>query len=304
MTEVAPESSCGCANSLRADARRLQTVVRTGVHVTGKGLAERVGEPEVGAKKVGFDVSATFRNQTEHFKVYYDEDLGGTLGPMIADAILSACESDLANLADIFGSVPLPNLPFSAIAVPWSKASGAYHYGCDGTEIYCGVYPDASVQVPLVQGVLVAEVVEVFEAAQNLGWDCGKSNGEGLSRTLAEELYPTIDQYFYTADVWLDSARNDYVDTNFGSDVDPPSIGCSVLFLNFLQFIGYSWAEITQAAAPTLAGVYQNLTGLNSAYADFLAIINAFFPPGTPSGVRTDRPLPVMDPRLIAAVSL
>ena len=119
----------------------------------------------------------------------------------MADAILSVCEADLGTLAEIFGSVPLPDLPISVIAVPWSKAQGAYHYGCDGTEIYCGVYPDPSVQIPLVQGVLVAEVVEVFEAAQNLGWDCSKSNGEGLSRTLAEELHPLIDQYFYTADV-------------------------------------------------------------------------------------------------------
>lgn len=136
-------------------------------------------------------------------------------------------------------------------------------------------------QIPLVQGVLVAEVVEVFEAAQNLGWDCSKSNGEGLSRTLAEELHPLIDQYFYTADVWLDSARNDYVDTTFPSDVDPASIGCAVLFLNYLQFLGYSWAEIAQAGAPTLAGVYQNLTSLASAYSDFRAVIDAFFPWGS-----------------------
>jgi hypothetical protein len=39
--------------------------------------------------------------------------------------------------------------------------------------------------------------------------------------------------------------------------------------------------------------------GLASADSDFLAVINAFFPPGVPSGIRTDRPLPVMDPRLI-----
>jgi len=304
MKEPINESGCACSTHTRPELRALHGAIRTGSHVNGKEFAKPHVEAGVGGKKVGFDVSATFRNQTDHFKVYYDDDLGGTLGPEVADSILSVCENDLATLAEIFGSVPLPNLPFSVIAVPWSKAQGAYHYGCDGTEIYCGVYPDPAVQIPLAQGVLVAEVVEVFEAAQNLGWDCSQSNGEGLSRTLAEELYPILDQYFYTADVWLDSVRNDYVTTNFASDVDAPSIGCSVLFLNFLQFMGYSWAEIAQAGAPTLAGVYLNLTGLTSANSDFRTVIDAFFPPGIPSGVHTDRPLPVMDPRLIAAVSM
>jgi hypothetical protein len=304
MRGLDAEPDCIRSAVVRMGSRAFQPATRTGPHVIRKEAAKSDAQVDTGSKKVGFDVSATFRNQTQHFKVYYDDDLGGSLGPRMADGILAVCESDLSTLAEIFDSVPLPNLPFSVIAVPWSKAQGAYHHSCDGTEIYCGVYSDPNVQIPLAQGVLVAEEVEVFEAAQNLGWDCGKSNGEGLSRTLAEELYPILDQYFYTADVWLDSARNDYVTTNFPSDVDAASIGCSVLFLNFLQFMGYSWAEIAQAGAPTLASVYQNLTGLTSAVADFRAVIDAFFPLGIPSGVHTDRPLPVMDPRLVAAVSM
>jgi hypothetical protein len=295
---------CGGSPVLGPDPRVLHLPTRTGPHVLRKEPGKSEVQTDTASKKVGFDVSATFRGQTSHFNVYYDDDLGGTLGPAIADGILAVCEADLGALAAMFGFIPIPDLPFSVIAVPWSKAQGAYHHSCAATEIYCGVHPDPSIQIPLAQGVLVAEEVEVFEAAQNLGWDCGKSNGEGLSRTLAEELYPILDQYFYTADVWLDSARNDYVTTNFDSDVDAASIGCSVLFLNFLQFMGYSWAEIAQAGAPTLASVYQNLTGLTSAVADFRTVIDAFFPPGIPSGVRTDRPLPVMDPRLIAAVSM
>ena len=38
----------------------------------------------------------------------------------------------------------------------------------------------------MTNGLIVAELTECFMGAQNQGWDCGGSNGETLSRFLAE----------------------------------------------------------------------------------------------------------------------
>ena len=143
---------------------------------------------------------------------------------------------------------------------------------------------------------MVAEEVEVFCAAQALGWDCGLTNGEGLSRVLAEELYPGVLDSFHTADVWLDSSRPDYITNNNGSDVDSLSNGCSVLFLYYLRYIlGYEWPTIVQIGGVTLEQTYERLTGQSGAYTAFRQCVDAFFPLGTPSGLTTDNPFPPFD---------
>jgi hypothetical protein len=77
----------------------------------------------------------------------------------------------------------------------------------------------------------------VFSAAQGLGWNCGDTNGEGLSRVLAEELYPGVLDAFHTADAWLDSSRPDYVSDGVGNDQDGLSNGCAVVFLYYLHYV-------------------------------------------------------------------
>ncbi len=134
----------------------------------------------------------------------------------------------------------------------------------------------------------------MFEAAQAAGWDCGRSNGEGLSRVLATDAYPKELDGFATASVWLDSNRDNFIDHNFNSDTNGPANGCSVLFLNWLRFqLNYSWQQIAGAAAPTLAQTYRRLTGTNDGSQQFEHLINTQFPKGTPSGLVTDNPFPL-----------
>jgi hypothetical protein len=66
---------------------------------------------------------------------------------------------------------------------------------------------------------LIAEEVEVFSAVQNKGWNCGASNGEGLSRVLAESLYPGVLDDYSTAAAWLDTPdRPDWISNNNNTD--------------------------------------------------------------------------------------
>jgi hypothetical protein len=143
--------------------------------------------------------------------------------------------------------------------------------------------------------LVVAEEVEVFSAVQNRGWDCGASNGEGLSRVLAAtDLYPGSLNGFNSAATWLDTpGRPDYVNNNDPTDRSYVSTGCSVLFLNYLRYqLGYKWGNIVQAAGTTLAQTYNGLTGLSDALTPFKALLQAHYPAGTPSGLTTDNPFP------------
>jgi len=143
--------------------------------------------------------------------------------------------------------------------------------------------------------LVVAEEVEVFSAAQGVGWDCGASNGEGLSRVLATEAYPAALDGFATAAAWLDlPGRPDWVDKNDPTDSDAVANGCSVLFLNFLHYqLKFTWDAIVQAGAPTLARTYQNLAGKNDGFEQFSALLQVKYPVGTPSGLTNDNPFPL-----------
>src|SRR6185437_9340485 len=112
---------------------------------------------------------------------------------------------------------------------------------------------------------------EVLMAVQNAGWDCGGSNGEGLSRVLATERYPAQLNGFASAPLWLDGTdasghiRPDYVSVTdptaglSGGDIN--HVGCATLFINYLRFqLGFNLYLIVQAAGTTLTQTYRNLT--------------------------------------------
>ena len=124
------------------------------------------------------------RGHTKHFTVYVDPALGAG-GKRDADVVLASCEADYSKISGYFGGLSAG--PFGVIL--FSNPKGAHHLNCAATNLYC----DAKIKPARgnhSEFLNVAELVEVFEAVQAKGWDCQKSNGEGLSRVLAAELYP------------------------------------------------------------------------------------------------------------------
>jgi hypothetical protein len=241
------------------------------------------------APQVGFDYPATQRGATAHFVVYYDPSLGAD-GITIADGVLATCEQDYDRLSAYFGGLA----PSTMNVIIAAGIGGAYHYGCDGKDLYCDAQT-SPLDVDHTRMLLVAEVVEVFSAEQGIGWDCGASNGEGLSRVLATEPYPAELNGFNSASTWLDTpGRPDFVDQTDPTDRNYISIGCSVLFLNWLRYeLKYGWAQIVAAGAPTLAQTYTNLTGNIDGWVRFSTQLAARYPVGTPSGLSTDNPYPL-----------
>ena len=239
----------------------------------------------------------TQRGTTANFNVHYDNSLGAN-GQNLADAVLVRCELDYTQLQAWFGGATPGALPFNVYIDPGTF--GAYHASCAATDLHLSAF--GGTNGALVDLLNVAEADEVMMAAQNRGWDCGASAGEGLSRVLATELYPAELDGFASAASWLDSNRPDWVTNTEATDRNYVSIGCATLFLNYLRYQrGFSWDGIVQAAGTTLAATYQTLTGSTDAFAPFAALLQSRFPAGQPSGLVTDNPFPIGARPLISA---
>lgn len=253
----------------------------------GPTMARRV---VAAAAAAGFDFPATLAGKTTHFQVYYQT--GFANGPAIAQGALATCERDYNAQVAFFSGIQIPTLPINILI--GTGIGGAYHYGCAAIDLYCDGDTAANPDIDLTRMLAVAEEVEVFEATQNKGWDCGASNGEGLSRVLATELYPAELDGFSTASSWLDSNRPDWVSKTDATDQNAVSTGCAVLFLNYLRYqLNYSWPQIVQAAGATLEQTYKGVSGKTGGFAPFKSLLDAHFPPGQPSNLTTDNPFPL-----------
>ena len=232
----------------------------------------------------------THAGATAHFDVWYLTSMRHK-GATLAQAILADCERDYATLAQVFGGITPGRMPF--VVHVTTGSTGASHSSCLGTDIQVG--GNSAANVDFIRSLLVAEADEVFMANFGRGWDCGASNGEGLSRVLANDIYRGVEAPgFISSNSWLNSARQNFVDTTYPTDVDYPSIGCSVLFLNWLRFqLNHSWRDIVAAGAGTLGHTYRNLTQKNTGWQDFSAVIDAHWPAGKTYRLKTDNPFPV-----------
>jgi len=246
----------------------------------------------------------TEAGHTANFVVFYQTGLQH--GSSLAQAVLSTCEADLVRARAFFADATPGHLPFHVTIS--GGGGGASHIGCAGTAISVGARA-ARFDSTFIRHLLMAEVVEVLEAAYGRGWNCGASNGEGLSRVLATELY-SEPPGFQSAATWLDETptgptarcprstqgakRQDWINHNDHTDVCYFSIGCSVLFLNWLRYeLGYSWTAIVGAGAASLAQTYTNLTSRTDGWTRFKAVIDQHFPPNRPSGLHNDNPFPL-----------
>ena len=257
-------------------------------HVYAPRGVHLVGHPMTSLKK--------HAQHTAHFIVSIDTGLGQA-GVTIADALLATCEQDFATLQAYFGGITPASLPFHLIVT--SGSQGASHATCAATALSIGA---KSGPIGFMRSLVIAEEDEVFEANFGHGWDCGASNGEGLSRVLANDIVPGVEPSgFVSPPVWLDGPsditgvlREDWVTKTDPTDTNYFSIGCAVLFLNWMRFqLKFPWDRIIAAGAPTLASTYQNLTGKSDGWTAFKALIDGKFPPGKPSGVTVDNPFPL-----------
>jgi hypothetical protein len=149
------------------------------------------------------------------------------------------------------------------------------------------------------RALLVAEVSEMFmrniSLPHNNPWftPTGEGNkGEGLSCFLSarffREAYPSavalpiVDGGNSTvSDLWLNSARDNFLEVDDG-DIEPnEKIGCATAFLFWLHDqLGFGIEEIINAGAGKLSSVYANLTGDSwvNAWPKFSGLVDSHYP--------------------------
>lgn len=245
-----------------------------------------------------FDYEVKYHDETEHFRVYYEISLTSA-GANIAKAFLRSCESDYSKVAGYFGGITPPNLPFNFIIahIP-PRGEGtmpAYHYGCEGTDIYVDITNEANANLNLIRSLAISQIVEVFSAAVSLGWECENTNGEALSRVIAAHMYPNESARYATARYWLDSKnRQNFINFNKPAYENLAALGCSVLFLNYLNSqLNIKWKDIIANGALTLQETYTKLRGPEDGFLEFKNLLNYHFPLGRQTNLATDNPFPL-----------
>jgi hypothetical protein len=268
---------------------------------------------------------------TSHFAISYDDSLPSARGLDIARDLLNYCESDLALMQSWFTGVNF-QFAFPVSVQITGDSGGASWTDPPDIALWFGFHPSIQIMpgptptTGLVRFLIVAEVTEMLMASQRKQWfgdthfsgaDEG-SMGESLSRFLASQflsatgISKAIFPGFSVVPIWLnDPIRPDFIDVAL-DDIQPDLVtGCGTCFLFFLKDqLGFSIQQIIAAAAPTLAGVYTNLTGKTDAWQAFSGLVALHYPLGGSSHFPPlDNIFPVADlagfyaPALISWVS-
>jgi hypothetical protein len=205
---------------------------------------------------------------TTHYQFQYDDSLVGGLEPARTNQVIAAAEADFNQMTDWFGGTAL-DVNFR-IPVNVTQNDGGAGWSLSGRNLTVTINP-ANGSAATIRCLLVAEMVEQFMRAQNLGWfgsGTEGSQGEGLSRFLATQFLfinglGNPPAGFGNSNAWLSSARADFVNNINRTDDETDAItGCALLFICYLfSQLSFSINAIVTAGANTLGGVYRNLTG-------------------------------------------
>ena len=232
------------------------------------------------------------QGSSPNFVVSYDSSLGQA-GAVIANYLVSACEYDYGQTQPLFGVVPA-GLPFQ-VRVVYSSGGAWHDEPCTNTAISVGALSTNPPDPTFFRMLVLSEVVEVMEASLGNGWGCAQSHGEALSRVIPDDLVKWKKPINYlSAGCWLNSPRVDWVDNTENTDQDYVSIGCGVLFLNWMRFqLNIPWDAIISAGSSTLGETYAKLTGTGNGYASFRTLVDARFPVGIPVNLTADNVFPL-----------
>ncbi len=250
---------------------------------------------------------------TQFFNFQYDASLTPANGLGLATDMMQHCDNDLALLAAWFSGRQLDMSPPINVSVNTvaTDASGS------PTQFVGGHWEGAltdSLQVtinigelPMLVGtatmlaryLLVSEVSEMYMRAFNAqgpnpwfrSFDEG-NKGEALSRFLATQFllhaFPGVTSVptltvgaWNVTNLWLNSARKNFLEVNDDDTNPDEEVGCATLFLFYLRDQrGYAIPDIINAGGGHLSNVYENLThdSAMNAWGKFSGLVNPHYP--------------------------
>ena len=214
--------------------------------------------------------------------VYVDPTLGPQ-GLANANSLLKDADRVIDANDAIFGTTGGPtSVIIFALDGHKDGSGGADHGGCDynvGAAIeVCAAFGEPQ----RVSALFEAELSECSMGG-NL---CGLNTGEALSRWCAMEISDNALSDFATGPAWVAGGQKNFVDQIDPTDQNPESTGCGMVFISWLQSLGFALNQIAPAMADlgdggTFATLYNHLTqkDASSAWADFMAAVGALSAP-------------------------
>jgi hypothetical protein len=234
-----------------------------------------------------------------------------------AQALAQTCEADLVALLDLFqfGHDAIDHVWVEIKSFPASSDLVGQNWGFHGREgrsvIQIGPVRGEPKADEVLRSVFVHELSEILMSKMfSKPWIPNNSMGEAMAIALQSTLHP--DGYYNLASgagaggprigAWLnyrsitaDSARPiarrpdwhrpNYIDETDNEDGqnNAAAVGCGILFIHYLVWLGYSFEEIISGGGrETFENVYQKLTKKSGGWKAFTDLLNLHFPE-TPS---------------------
>jgi hypothetical protein len=258
--------------------------------------------------------------RTNYFNFQYDASLSKARGQDLAADLMQYCDDDLALVASWFPGRRLdmsPPIQVSLANPTTAQGASWFGFGALPLQITIGMGEVAMTMgtpTMLARYLLVSEVSEMYMRAFspylfNPWFGTGEgSKGEGLSRFLGVQFllkeYPgvaaipgQVNAPFNVSNIWLNSARDNNIDTSADDSAADAITGCATLFLFFLHDqLGFRIEHIINAGAGSLSNVYQNLTqdSWQHAWGKFRPLVDAH----CPTTVQADGTVPQYFPQL------
>jgi hypothetical protein len=221
--------------------------------------------------------------QTTHFIVRYDDAVGAP-ALAVANSVLRQCEADLLRLSfympfrlggagDPFTHPPIDiqivNDPLGGPGFSSADNNGSFPGRQSRIRINPFSAPGVMISDDFAGFAFVAEMAELIMAFN--AWDAGSSQGEALSRVMAEELHPSSTSNWVNTWLGWPRPRPDWITQNEPSggalvrgDLDQIAFGCGMIFIYFLRYqLGFPYDQIINAGGSLLSDRYRRLTGAN-----------------------------------------
>src|SRR5262249_32221318 len=230
--------------------------------------------------------------KTAAYAFAYDDSLTPARGRDLVNMVLLQCDDDFNLIASWFPGVSL-DMPIQVFVSNTSPGGflGAEWYPAEkprALTVFLGEFSSVGASpADVVRSFIVSEVSEMFMHDGGTDWK-GTLNegnmGESLSKFMKAEFvkqqgleaFPVVNGIeMAVSQLWLNSARDNFIESSSDDAGRDASTGCGTLFVNFLHYqLGFNIGQISGARGAAFGEIYTTLTHKNDGGSAFKDLVD------------------------------